>query len=42
VLTHVPIKAFDCPVPGLVQMSATPGGFACQVGIAFRPSALGA
>jgi hypothetical protein len=40
--THVAAKFFDCTAPSLLPPSATPGGFACQIGVAFRPSALGA
>lgn len=39
--THVATKAPDCTVPGLVTWSPAPG-VSCQIGIAFRPSALGA
>lgn len=39
--THVVTKAPDCTVAGLVTWSPAPG-VSCQIGIAFRPSALGA
>ena len=41
VFAHAAQKFPDCIVPGQVQPT-TPGGYNCQIGVAFRPSALGA